>query len=225
MIRTPTETDITTILYIRHGEVEGNNPASPDYSYTGCKGDPHLTEKGVSQAKAVAERLLQLQEEGKIGKIAAVYSSTLSRARNTAKESADRLGLEVQERHDLREIDWGFANSKRVQEMTEQFGELEKQIKEQYPNRKERWNHVPVFPGAETLNQLLERSTEELQKIGASHLGATVVVFGHGRVLKTLIRASDLEGKGKLPYPSNGSITEFKCSPENGVQFVRMFSA
>jgi broad specificity phosphatase PhoE len=214
----------TTILYIRHGEVPGNNPHSPEYSYTGCKTDSSLTEKGRMQAKSVAEKLVQLQDEGKIGKISAVYCSTLKRARETAQETASRLGLDIQERYELREIDWGSANGKRVQEMTEQWEEVEKQIKKQYPDRKSRWDHFPVFPGAEKLNELLQRTTSELQHIAEAHPGKTVVVVGHGRVLKTLIRASDLEGKSKIAYPSNGGITEFHHSAEKGVHFVQILS-
>lgn len=216
--------DTTTILYIRHGEVPGNDPNSSDYSYTGCKIDPSLTEKGHLQAQTSAEKLLQLQEQGKVGKITAIYSSTLKRAQETAQASSHRLGLEFQTRYDLREIDWGYANGKRVQEIQEQYGDLEIQVKKQYLDRKIRWDHFPVFPGAETLNALLKRTSAELEKIARDHRGETIVIFGHGRVLKTLIRASDLEGKGKIPYPSNGGITEFKYSPEKGVQFVRILS-
>jgi probable phosphoglycerate mutase len=129
-----TISDTTTILYIRHGEVPGNNPNSSDYSYTGCKVDPSLTEKGRLQAQTCAKKLVELQEQGKVGKITAIYASTLKRAQETAQESAQSLGLEVQARHDLREIDWGYANGKRVQEMQEQYGDLEKQVKQQYPD-------------------------------------------------------------------------------------------
>lgn len=219
-----TVSDTTTLLYIRHGEVPGNNPSSSDYSYTGCKVDPSLTDKGRLQAQTCAEKLVQLQEQDAIGKIAAIYSSTLKRAQETAQESACRLGLEVQLRHDLREIDWGCANGKRVQEMQEQYGTLEKQVEERYPDRKVRWDYFPVFPGAETLNALLKRTTAEFETIASSHRGKTIVIFGHGRVLKTLIQASNIEGEGKIPYPSNGGITEFKYSPEKGVQFVRILS-
>lgn len=209
---------MTQILYIRHGEVEGNDPFSDNYSYTGCQGDPLLTEKGRRQAVDVAEKLGRLQEAGVIGKIEAVFASNLTRSKETAQVTAGRLGLVVQERENLREIDWGIASGQRVKDVEKEWGEKERALKAEIPDRKTRWDHYPLFPGAEKLSALLARNTAQLQSIAKDYPGKTVVVFGHGRVLKTLIRASDIDGKGKIPYPANGMVAEFKCT-EEGVQY------
>lgn len=71
------------ILFIRHGE--------PDYE----KDD--LTETGLRQAELVAQRL---KDEG----IEEIWSSTQGRALNTAKFTADLLGLPVKTADFIREI-------------------------------------------------------------------------------------------------------------------------
>lgn len=74
------------IIFVRHGH--------PDYR-NDC-----LTELGHVQAAAAAERL---KEEG----ITEIHSSSCGRAYETAKHTADKLGLMVT-RHDfMREIGWG----------------------------------------------------------------------------------------------------------------------
>ncbi len=74
------------ILFVRHGE--------PDYK-NDC-----LTETGLLQAKACAERLMS---EG----ISEIYSSPQGRARQTAQETADRLGLPVNVLDFMHEVTWG----------------------------------------------------------------------------------------------------------------------
>ena len=180
----------TRILYIRHGEVPGNDPNPATYIYTGSRTDDSLTEKGRAQAAACAMRIADL-------KITAVYASTLKRAMETAELIAQKLGLEVQLRQNLREIDWGCADGQLVQRVTEKYKAIESQIALQYPERKERWDHLPVFEGAETYNVLLKRTMEELAAIAELHKGETIVVVGHGRVLKTLI--ADLRDSEENP--------------------------
>ena len=81
------------ILFIRHGE--------PDYE----KDD--LTETGLRQAELVAQRL---KDEG----IEEIWSSTQGRALNTAKFTADLLGLPVKTADFIREISWGSTNGEKL---------------------------------------------------------------------------------------------------------------
>ena len=75
------------IIIVRHGE--------PNYEKD-C-----LTERGFEQAKAAAKRL---QEEG----IEEIYSSPMGRARQTAQETADLLGIkDVKILDFLHEVPWG----------------------------------------------------------------------------------------------------------------------
>ena len=81
------------IIFIRHGE--------PDYE----KDD--LTKTGYIQAEQVAERL---KDEG----IDEIWSSTHGRALNTAKYTAELLGLPIKKADFIREITWGSANGEKI---------------------------------------------------------------------------------------------------------------
>ena len=211
----------TRFLYVRHGEVPGNDPNPAVYISTGSGTDDFLTEKGREQAAECAKTISALQKNGTFGKITAIYTSDLKRAVETAEPIAQELGLDVQVRHDLREIYWGCADGQLVQKMTEEWATVEHQVKQQYPERKVRWDYLPVFEGAETFNALLNRTLVELKKIADEHPGETVLIIGHGRVLKTLIaEARDSEEKG--PYPPNCGITEFTYSPDEGLRFIQV---
>jgi broad specificity phosphatase PhoE len=212
----------TRLLYIRHGEVPGNDPNPAIYIYTGSGTDDSLTEKGKTQAEKCAKTISSLQKSGVLGNITAIYASDLKRAIETSKPIAEELGLSVYLRHDLREISWGCADGQLVKKMTEEWKAAEHQIHQQYPDRKIRWDYLPVFESAETYNALLSRNIKELQTIGETHKGQTVLIVGHGRVLKTLI-ADARDSEEKIPYPANCGIAEFIYSSDEGLSFVKVF--
>lgn len=206
----------TRILYVRHGEVPGNNPDPAKYIYTGCGTNQHLTDEGHAQALKCARNLAQLK-----GKVSAIYSSNLFRAIETATPIAKELGLEVEQRDELREISWGIADGQLVSDMTREYGDEEDKMKELYPDFRERWNHLPVFKDAEKFNDLLDRSLKELGVIAQQHQGETVIVVGHGRVLKTLI-AHAKGSERNIPYPNNCGIAEFIYSSEKPLEFIKV---
>jgi len=86
---------VTTLLLVRHGETDWN----ADGRLQGQTDRP-LTEFGRRQARQLAEEL-----GGE--RLDAIYSSDLSRARETAEIVGERLGLPVGLDADLREKDWG----------------------------------------------------------------------------------------------------------------------
>jgi len=211
----------TRFLYVRHGEAPGNDPNPATYIYTGSGTDDSLTEKGRIQAEECARAISDLQKRGVFGKVTAIYASDLKRAVETAGPIAKVLGLDIQLRHNLREISWGCADGQLVQKMTEEWGDLEQRMKQQYLERKTRWDYLPVFEGAETYNALLNRTLLELKKIADMHKGETILIIGHGRVLKTLI-ADIRDSEEKIPYPANCGIVEFTYSPNEGLCFIKI---
>lgn len=211
----------THFYYIRHGEVPGNDPNPATYIYTGSGTDDSLTEKGKMQAENCAKTIANLQKNGVMGKIAAIYASDLKRAKETALPIAHELGLETRLRPNLREINWGCADGQLVQKMTQEWGLIEQQIKQRYSKRTVRWDHLPVFKGAETYNALLNRTQDELKGIAEIHQGETVLIIGHGRVLKTLI-AEASNSEENIPYPANCGIAEFTYSPNEGLCFIKV---
>ena len=86
---------MTTLLLVRHGETDWN----ADGRLQGQTDRP-LSDHGRRQARTLAEEL-----DGEA--LDAIYSSDLSRARETAEIVAERLGLAVELDADLREKDWG----------------------------------------------------------------------------------------------------------------------
>jgi broad specificity phosphatase PhoE len=86
---------VTTLLLVRHGETDWN----ADGRLQGHTDRP-LSDYGRRQAQRLAEEL-----EGE--QLEAIYSSDLSRARETAEIVGERLALPVELDPDLREKDWG----------------------------------------------------------------------------------------------------------------------
>ena len=81
------------IIFIRHGE--------PDYE------NDTLTETGFKQAQLVAQRL-------KDENIEEIWSSTHGRALNSAKPTAELLGLPVKAVDFMREVTWGSKTGEKL---------------------------------------------------------------------------------------------------------------
>ena len=158
----------TRILAIRHGETTWNQ----DQRLQGQLDIP-LNERGHWQAARAAEAL---REEP----IAAVYSSDLARAHQTARAIAALQGLEVRPHTGLRERHFGAFQGKTWTEL-----EVEE------PEATLAWRtRVPDFApgGGETLLQLRARIAAALDEIAACHAGEQIVVVAHGGVLDMVYR-------------------------------------
>jgi probable phosphoglycerate mutase len=86
---------VTTLLLVRHGETDWN----ADGRLQGQTDRP-LSDFGRRQARRLADELADEELE-------AIYSSDLTRARETAEIVGARLGFPVVLDPDLREKDWG----------------------------------------------------------------------------------------------------------------------
>ncbi|NPB06391.1 MAG: histidine phosphatase family protein [Aquificae bacterium] len=147
------------LFIIRHAESEWN----PVGRYQGLL-DPGLTERGVRQARLLAQAL---KDEG----ISVLFTSPLKRTYETARIVGEELGLEpiVDER--LREIDHG-----------EWSGLLVEEVKKKYPEQFEAWLKEPhrvVFPGGESLKEVFKRVTDFLNDVRSRYEGRTVAAVSH----------------------------------------------
>ena len=160
----------TRIIAIRHGETAWNVS-------TRIQGqlDIGLNETGRWQAHRLA---LALAGEP----IAALYSSDLLRAWDTALSIANATGLAVQTVEGLRERGFGIFEGKTFQE-----------IEAQWPDQALRWRkRDPGFEpkGGESLTAMRERIIQTTHTLAARHSGEQIVMVAHGGVMDVLYRAA-----------------------------------
>jgi len=155
----------TRILLARHGETDWNRIGR----WQG-HADPPLNETGRHQAAALAGRLTG---DG----VAAVYSSDLQRAGETARIVADRLRLPVVQDADLREIDVGSWS-----------GLTRDEVRARYPDGFARWLDGEIGHDGETREDLTDRVVSAVERIADAHPGETVLVVTHGGAIRALRR-------------------------------------
>ncbi|CAA0131701.1 Bifunctional protein [Mycolicibacterium vanbaalenii] len=160
----------TRLLLLRHGQTE----LSVQRRYSG-RGNPALTDLGARQAEAAAQYL------GVKGGIAAVVSSPLRRAHDTASAAAGQLGLDVVVDDDLIETDFGAWEGLTFGEAAERDPELHRSWL--------RDTSVPP-PGGESFDAVAARVRSAQQRIIAEHSGQTVLVVSHVTPIKTLLRVA-----------------------------------
>ena len=154
---------MTAILLARHGE--------NDFAGKGLAGrlpDIHLNDKGRQQAELLAERL------GKFP-IKAIFSSPLERAIETAQPLAKRLGLDIQIRQTLVEVDYGEIQGKEFKQL--QRTKLWKEIQ----------THPAVvrFPGGESLLEVQQRVCDDLVTLaGQFRANDVIACFTHADVIR-----------------------------------------
>ncbi len=148
------------IYLVRHGEVLWNRLKSAYCGFT----DLELNEHGIEQAECVAERLADEP-------LAAVYSSDLSRARDTAAAVAARHGLAPATDPQLREVNYGEWEGVSEEEVARRWPEI-------YPAWKRGAERVRI-PGGETFGELRERIVSALTRIAEQHEEETVAVVAH----------------------------------------------
>lgn len=160
----------TRILAIRHGETAWN----VDGRIQGQLDVP-LNESGRRQVRRLARAVAE-------DDIAAVYSSDLQRALETAQAVAGARGDAIVTDVGLRERG---------------FGEFEglsyTEINARWPEMGERWRRRdPSFgaPGGETLSDFYARSIAAATRIAARHPGQTIALVSHGGVMDCLYRAA-----------------------------------
>ena len=168
----------TRFLLLRHGQTE----LSTQRRYSG-RGNPALTEVGQGQAEAAAQHLAQR------GSIAAVVTSPLQRAYDTAAKAAKALGLDVTVDDDLIETDFGTWEGLTVSEAAERDPKLHRS-----------WLRDTSIspPDGESFDSVADRVQRARGRLIAEHAGETVLVVSHVTPIKTLLRLALDAGPGIL---------------------------
>ncbi len=158
---------MTKVMLVRHGETDWNRKEI----FRG-RIDVELNDNGREQAKALAEAVSAFH-------IDAAYSSPLSRSLETANSIAEARDLDVKIAHGFTDLHYG------------QWQGMEHEaVKEEFPELYQTWHkspHLIQFPGGESLDDVLQRSLNELKSIVAAHENQTVLIASHRVVNKVLL--------------------------------------
>jgi broad specificity phosphatase PhoE len=154
---------LTRFILVRHGESEGNR----DRCFTVSHLTP-LTDLGRKQAREAAEWIAARFKPD------LVVVSPYLRTRQTGAIIAEHLGLPVEVEHDLRERHMGILAG-------QPYGNLR-----QDPtfDRSRFWLWRPA--GGESFEEVKQRASRVLDRLGQDRRGRELVVVSHGGVMTAL---------------------------------------
>jgi probable phosphoglycerate mutase len=183
-----------TLHYARHGETiwhVGNR-------YAGHSDIP-LTELGREQAEALAAWAAEVR-------IDRVVASDLSRAVDTARPSAEALGLEVEQDPRFREIAYGQAE-----------GLTHEETKQRFPEARAAYDRSPAtspFPGGELGTAAAARATDAVWDLTRSAPDGRILVIAHsgvGRLMFSALLGIPLNDYRRVfPWLENSAITTLR---------------
>jgi len=158
----------TTLYLIRHGETDANVAGV----WQGSTDSP-LNPRGIAQARALARRMAEARLP-----IAAIYTSPLQRARQTAEIISRALG------------DVPVIPDPGLEEF--HLGAWEGLTYEQLRDEKQLWRRMaedPDFapPGGESSRAFAMRLINSIYTIAERHVGEAVAVVGHGGAMATAL--------------------------------------
>lgn len=191
---------MTRIIMVRHGQSEANVA----HLFAAGETNAALTALGKRQADAIADYLTAHE------KIDAVYASDLSRATDTVRPTATRLGLPVIPERELREIYAGLWEN--------QPYEL---IREKFAADYDVWKLDPPHArptGGESVAEMYTRVTSAVLRLAAENEGKTILLGSHWTPVLAVIalaRTGDVAGMLPENSPLNAAIHIFHA--EKGV--------
>ncbi len=154
---------MTRMLMVRHGATS----RTAEDRFSGAEG-VDLSDDGRRQVGALAEQT-----------IAAIYTSPLSRTRETAEILARRSGLPITARDGLREIGHGHWE-----------GMTRAEVEDRFPGEYATWEADPFTfapPDGETGVAVLARALPTIREIVTDHPTDTVLVVSHKATLRLLL--------------------------------------
>ena len=165
-----TATRSTRFCLVRHGETDWNGERRIQGQI-----DIDLNARGEAQARAVAEGLAGQH-------FAAVYSSDLLRAWNTAQISVAGRQIAVLPAPTLRERHFGVLQGVTSLEASERHPDVHRHHQARTPDYD--------FETGESLVAFAARVMAGLEDMAARHVGQSVLGFTHGGVLDVVYRAA-----------------------------------
>jgi probable phosphoglycerate mutase len=156
-------------IVVRHGETQWNVAGRIQ-----GQGNSPLTEHGLAQAEAIAERLARERFD-------VLLASDLGRAMQTAARIAARCGLAIVPDSRLRERSFGAGEGL-------SYAEIDRQYPDVFSRGAATTNPDLNVPGGESRRQFHERVRAAFEALVREHEGKRVCVVSHGGVLAALYR-------------------------------------
>ena len=182
---------MTTILLARHGETDWNREGR----FQG-HADPPLNDTGRAQAVELSVALMA-------DELAAVYSSPLRRALETAEVVAASHGLEPLQLEALREIDVGSWQ-----------GLTRAELEERVPDQFARWlDYDQGWEDGESYDEMGSRVISALLELAAAHEGERILAVSHGGPVRAAYALAEgithSEARRRGPVVANAFVAEF----------------
>lgn len=190
---------LKNIYVIRHGETDWNK----SLRFQGLT-DVKLNETGREQAIKLRPTMQQLQIES-------VYSSSLSRAFETAELATQELKLTVQKDERLRETSIGDAEGLTHDEILLKFGEQSLTKWRSYEERLLDYH----FNNGESKRQMMIRARQVFLDIAQNSNRNTIAVFSHGMLMRAMTYVFGVGLPWDLQVFSNGSVHHYVWSDAN----------
>ena len=155
-----------TVLLVRHGTTPTTGKQLP-----GRAPGLQLADAGRAEAEGAAARIAEI--EG----VAAVYTSPLERARETAAPIGAALGMRPRTRRGLNECDFGDWTGEQLKALS----------------KRPEWTTVQRapstfrFPGGESFSDMQHRMVSTLDELRAAHPGDVIVCVSHADPIKAAI--------------------------------------
>jgi broad specificity phosphatase PhoE len=196
----------TSLLLVRHGRTL-DNIRDAGARLTGWY-DPPLSADGVQEAEELANHLREHA-------VAALYTSTLARARQTAWPLALSLGLYPRNEPDLREISCGELDGVPLAEVQQRFPDL-------WQGNLAQSDEDFQWPGGETYRGFRRRVLRTIRRLARTHRGQTIMLVTHAGVISQTIGwvHNTSAARWELWRPRNGSMSEVRWH-RNGGALVR----
>lgn len=194
---------MNTVHFVRHGE----NPANLTREFSHRVVDYPLTERGVTQARATARHFRGQP-------IAAIYSSPLRRAQQTAEIIGEALELPVRTVEAFREVNVGRLE---LLPPTEEHWALHDRIFADWLSGQA----SSCFPNGEDHTTLVGRMRAGLIEALCDRDVQEIIVVAHGGILAATITSFCenilIGADGKLPTIANCAITRLRLEARDGV--------
>ena len=185
------------VLLVRHGETVWNQ----ENRWQG-QADTPLSQTGYDQARQHAQRFRNEER-----RIQAIYTSDLSRARDTADILGQVLGVTPLETAAWREMDIGTWSGLTTSEVATRHAEEWARLRQ--------GEDLPRG-GGETFAQFQGRLLQSSQRLVRDHRGEQIIVVTHGGAVRALLlhcRGLDMNQFGQIEKIGNTGVSEVSLFP------------